>query len=71
MARIEAGPFEMGDPGRWFAYDNERPRHERDLPARYAGHRDVPRAIAALRRRAAFLSTRPWSFRAIVCHQAS
>jgi iron(II)-dependent oxidoreductase len=33
MARIEAGPFEMGDPGRWFAYDNERPRHEVDLRA--------------------------------------
>jgi iron(II)-dependent oxidoreductase len=23
----------MGDPGRWFAYDNERPRHEQHLPA--------------------------------------
>ena len=33
MARIEAGPFETGDPGRWFAYDNERPRHELQLPA--------------------------------------
>jgi iron(II)-dependent oxidoreductase len=33
MVRIEAGPFEMGDPGRWFAYDNERPRHELHLPA--------------------------------------
>ena len=31
--RIEAGPFEMGDPGRWFAYDNERPRHEVHVPA--------------------------------------
>jgi iron(II)-dependent oxidoreductase len=33
MVRIDAGPVEMGDPGRWFAYDNERPRHEVDLPA--------------------------------------
>jgi iron(II)-dependent oxidoreductase len=33
MVRVEAGPFEMGDPGRWFAYDNERPRHEVELPA--------------------------------------
>jgi gamma-glutamyl hercynylcysteine S-oxide synthase len=33
MVRIEAGPFEMGDAGRWFAYDNERPRHELHLPA--------------------------------------
>src|SRR3954453_19038643 len=33
MARVEAGPFEVGDAGRWFAYDNERPRHELDLPA--------------------------------------
>jgi iron(II)-dependent oxidoreductase len=32
-ARVEAGPFEMGDPGRWFAYDNERPRHEVKLHA--------------------------------------
>ena len=31
--RIEPGPFEMGDPGRWFAYDNERPRHEVHVPA--------------------------------------
>jgi iron(II)-dependent oxidoreductase len=33
MARVESGPFEMGDPSRWFAYDNERPRHERHLAA--------------------------------------
>src|SRR4051794_1572954 len=33
MARIEAGPFELGDPGRWFAYDNERPRHDVTLDA--------------------------------------
>src|SRR3954447_20772400 len=33
MVRVEAGPFEMGDAGRWFAYDNERPRHELHLPA--------------------------------------
>jgi iron(II)-dependent oxidoreductase len=33
MARVETGPFEMGDPGRWFAYDNERPRHEQHLRA--------------------------------------
>jgi gamma-glutamyl hercynylcysteine S-oxide synthase len=29
---VEAGRFEMGDPGQGFAYDNERPRHEVDLP---------------------------------------
>jgi iron(II)-dependent oxidoreductase len=33
MVRIDAGPFDMGDPGYWFAYDNERPRHELHLPA--------------------------------------
>ena len=33
MARIPAGPFLMGDSGEGFAYDNERPRHEVDLPA--------------------------------------
>jgi gamma-glutamyl hercynylcysteine S-oxide synthase len=33
MVRVEAGPFEMGDRGRWFAYDNERPRHEVELAA--------------------------------------
>ena len=30
---IEAGPFEMGFPGDGFAYDNERLRHEVELPA--------------------------------------
>jgi iron(II)-dependent oxidoreductase len=30
---IEPGPFAMGDPGEGFAYDNERPRHARELPA--------------------------------------
>jgi iron(II)-dependent oxidoreductase len=30
---VEAGPFPMGDGGDGFAYDNERPRHEVDLPA--------------------------------------
>jgi gamma-glutamyl hercynylcysteine S-oxide synthase len=33
MARIPAGAFPMGDAGSGFAYDNERPRHEVDLPA--------------------------------------
>jgi gamma-glutamyl hercynylcysteine S-oxide synthase len=33
MALVEAGPFAMGDAGVWFAYDNERPRHEVELPA--------------------------------------
>jgi iron(II)-dependent oxidoreductase len=33
MVLIEAGPFLMGDPGQRFAYDNERPRHEVELPA--------------------------------------
>lgn len=31
MARVEGGPFLMGDPGEGFAYDNERPRHEVDV----------------------------------------
>jgi iron(II)-dependent oxidoreductase len=31
--RVEAGPFEMGDAGDGFAYDNERPRHRVELPA--------------------------------------
>jgi iron(II)-dependent oxidoreductase len=30
---VEAGRAAVGDPGDGFAYDNERPRHERDLPA--------------------------------------
>jgi iron(II)-dependent oxidoreductase len=33
MAVVPAGPFEMGAPGDGFAYDNERPRHARDLKA--------------------------------------
>ena len=33
MAYVEAGPFLMGDASERFAYDNERPRHEVDLPA--------------------------------------
>ena len=33
MAHVEAGPFGMGDAGRHFAYDNERPRHEVHVPA--------------------------------------
>jgi iron(II)-dependent oxidoreductase len=33
MARVEAGPFPMGDAGAGFAYDNERPRHDVDLDA--------------------------------------
>jgi gamma-glutamyl hercynylcysteine S-oxide synthase len=30
---VEAGPFTLGAGGREFSYDNERPRHELDLPA--------------------------------------
>jgi gamma-glutamyl hercynylcysteine S-oxide synthase len=30
---VEAGPAVIGDAGEDFAYDNERPRHELDLPA--------------------------------------
>jgi gamma-glutamyl hercynylcysteine S-oxide synthase len=30
---VAAGPFPMGDGGRGFAYDNERPRHRVELPA--------------------------------------
>jgi iron(II)-dependent oxidoreductase len=33
MARVEAGRSEQGDAGVWFAYDNERPRHEVELRA--------------------------------------
>jgi iron(II)-dependent oxidoreductase len=33
MARVEAGRSEQGDAGVWFAYDNERPRHEVELGA--------------------------------------
>ena len=33
MVRVEAGPFEMGDPDERFAYDNERPRHRVDVAA--------------------------------------
>ena len=29
---VEGGPFPAGDPGELFAYDNERPRHEVDVP---------------------------------------
>jgi gamma-glutamyl hercynylcysteine S-oxide synthase len=30
---VDGGVFEMGDPGAGFAYDNERPRHEVELPS--------------------------------------
>jgi iron(II)-dependent oxidoreductase len=30
---VDAGPFELGFPGDGFAYDNERPPHEVELPA--------------------------------------
>jgi iron(II)-dependent oxidoreductase len=33
MVRVDAGWSQMGDAGVWFAYDNERPRHARHLPA--------------------------------------
>ena len=33
MVHVPAGPFLMGDAGEDFAYDNERPRHEVDVPA--------------------------------------
>ena len=33
MVRVEAGAFAMGAAGNAFAYDNEQPRHEVDLPA--------------------------------------
>ncbi|MFQ5349665.1 MAG: SUMF1/EgtB/PvdO family nonheme iron enzyme, partial [Thermoanaerobaculia bacterium] len=33
MALVPAGPFEMGFDGAGFAYDNERPRHWRELEA--------------------------------------
>ena len=31
--RVDAGTYEIGDPGEGFAYDNERPRHEVELQA--------------------------------------
>ena len=31
--RVEAGPFPLGGSGGGFAYDNERPQHETELPA--------------------------------------
>jgi gamma-glutamyl hercynylcysteine S-oxide synthase len=33
MAFVDAGYFAMGDAGVWFAYDNERPRQDVELPA--------------------------------------
>ena len=33
MVEIPAGPFPLGDPGAGFAYDNERPQREVDVPA--------------------------------------
>jgi gamma-glutamyl hercynylcysteine S-oxide synthase len=33
MVRVESGPFQMGDGGEGFAYDNELPRHEVVLDA--------------------------------------
>jgi iron(II)-dependent oxidoreductase len=33
MVSVAAGPFVMGDAGGGFAYDNERPAHEVDVPA--------------------------------------
>ncbi|HEX8074565.1 MAG TPA: ergothioneine biosynthesis protein EgtB [Thermoleophilaceae bacterium] len=33
MVRVEAGPFVAGSDAEGFAYDNERPAHEVDLPA--------------------------------------
>jgi iron(II)-dependent oxidoreductase len=39
--RVEAGTFRMGDAGEGFAYDNERPRHELDLPAYAIDRRPV------------------------------
>ncbi len=42
--KIAAGSFLMGDPGRVFAYDNERPRHEVELPAFEIDSRPVSNA---------------------------
>jgi iron(II)-dependent oxidoreductase len=33
MVRVDAGPFDCGDSGEGFAYDNERPRHNPHLEA--------------------------------------
>jgi iron(II)-dependent oxidoreductase len=41
---IPAGPFTMGAPGERFSYDNERPRHGRDLPAFRIGRTAITNA---------------------------
>ncbi|HEX6388931.1 MAG TPA: SUMF1/EgtB/PvdO family nonheme iron enzyme [Solirubrobacteraceae bacterium] len=41
FATIPAGPFEMGAGPDGFAYDNERPRHTRDVPAFQIAKRPV------------------------------
>ena len=43
-ALVPAGPFEMGAPTGGFAYDNERPRHEVELPAFQIARRPVSNA---------------------------
>jgi iron(II)-dependent oxidoreductase len=41
---IPAGPFTMGAPDHRFSYDNERPRHWRDLPAFRIGRTAITNA---------------------------
>jgi iron(II)-dependent oxidoreductase len=41
FTEIQAGAFELGAPDERFSYDNERPRHEVDLPAFAIGRRPV------------------------------
>ena len=41
---IPAGPFTMGAPDHRFSYDNERPRHGRDLPAFRIGRTAITNA---------------------------
>jgi iron(II)-dependent oxidoreductase len=44
LVEIPAGPFELGTPAGRFSYDNERPRHEVDLPAFGIAQRPVTNA---------------------------
>ena len=41
MLRVPAGPFQMGAPASGFAYDNERPRHRRQVDAFEIGRHPV------------------------------
>jgi iron(II)-dependent oxidoreductase len=44
MVEVGAGPFELGASAEGFAYDNERPRHEVDVPAFKIGRTPITNA---------------------------